>query len=582
MSDLSSVTENFFAVASETFSDNLSSSIAAGASTVPVNNASEFTQGDIAVLTVEPGTNNEATFIGEKDSGNQFINCVWTEGNTAVGHDSGVSIVDYDSATHHSAMTKGLLKILNQDATLKAQPIRDALGLSDASTNGWEVLPNTLQIDSGYNKGNKSYEITIPNEDATDSLSPGMRLRLERGVAAPTQCTDLESSSSQYASLADASVSGISFTDDFTIEVWIKLESEQVQSVISRGDGSHGWQMYITSTGRVIIRGRNSGNERAIEAIPKINTGEWTHIAAHIDMSTVDGEIYINGVNVDVTKNNSGSPSSLVNSGDLYIGSDVSNNHFDGKIADVRVWSAIRTATEIRDNMNQQLTGSETNLVGYWQLNGDFTDETSNGNDLTGSGGAVATDTDNPMNDTEYAIITKVEYSSPNTTVTVFTGTDYNIPNMSLTSPHFSTQYAPFGFDCDNTKWRVRVLETNSTASVSTGTAIRTLNIPAGSWKVKYQITLEIIYNISHNSRASMTLSSDGTSETNPETTDKLASNLTTGGTGNKIYGKQHWEGPIKNENTTDWSIVCIELSDSGDLAANQSPTIIEAVCAYV
>lgn len=117
MADLSSVTDNYFTIASESFADNLSSSILAGATTVPVNSAVEYATGDTVCLTVEPGTVNEATFIGKKDSGNQFIECVWTEGNVGVGHDAGATIVDYDSATHHSAQSKGMKQEHNDDGT---------------------------------------------------------------------------------------------------------------------------------------------------------------------------------------------------------------------------------------------------------------------------------------------------------------------------------------------------------------------------------------------------------------------------------------------------------------------------------
>jgi microcystin-dependent protein len=117
MPNIASVTK-FFATASELFEDNLSSSIAAGATIVPVNSITEYEDGDVVVQTVEPGTANEATFVGTVN-GNQFENCVWTEGNTGVGHAAGSTVVDYIAATHLSIMTKGILKEHNQDGTHK-------------------------------------------------------------------------------------------------------------------------------------------------------------------------------------------------------------------------------------------------------------------------------------------------------------------------------------------------------------------------------------------------------------------------------------------------------------------------------
>ena len=47
---------------------------------------------------------------------------------------------------------------------------------------------------------------------------------------------------------------------------------------------------------------------------------------------------------------------------------------FQGKIDEVRMWNVARTESEIKADMDKQLTGSETNLVAYYpmDLNGDF------------------------------------------------------------------------------------------------------------------------------------------------------------------------------------------------------------------
>lgn len=111
MANLTGLTTNFFPTASETYANNLSSSISALAATVPVNSANEYTDGDVATITVDAGTSAEATFTGVKASTPaRFINCIWTEGNLGVGHASGATVIDYDSATHMSQVSKGILK----------------------------------------------------------------------------------------------------------------------------------------------------------------------------------------------------------------------------------------------------------------------------------------------------------------------------------------------------------------------------------------------------------------------------------------------------------------------------------------
>lgn len=489
MANLASVTDNYFTVASESFTDNLSSSILAGATIVPVNNASEYTNGDCVVLTVDPGTVNEATFIGVKN-GNQFEECVWTEGNTAVGHSAGATIIDYDSATHHSAQSKGIKQFANDDGSLKTQPVRDALGLGSSAVNGWEVFPNTMQVSTGYNKGNKEFDIVVPNADVTSTLFKGMKLRLQRGTTPGTQCTDLESSSSQF--WQDTSLAGPlnTVTDDITVEAWVKLESyvSAAPVVSCRSAAGNGFDFLLLG-GQLRIHGvASAGNHKLYQTVQSIPLADWMHIAGSMDMSADSGILYFNGISVLVTTSHSGVANAFANGNRINIGSDYSATYFDGKIADVRVWNIVRTQTQIRDNMNQQLVGSETNLIGYWKFDGNGNDSTSNANHLTANGGATATTTDNPFSATEYAIITKVAYSAPNTTVTVFTGTDHNIPNMTLSAPYYSTQKSPYGFPTSKLKWQVKMLNmaqryislTTAVIAQITGT---TVAVPTGAWK---------------------------------------------------------------------------------------------------
>jgi len=61
----------------------------------------------------------------------------------------------------------------------------------------------------------------------------------------------------------------------------------------------------------------------------------------------------------------------------------VPTKFFDGLIDEVRVWNDIRSDAEVDDNKLTELVGNEAGLAGYWKLNNDYLDETSNNNDLT-------------------------------------------------------------------------------------------------------------------------------------------------------------------------------------------------------
>lgn len=138
MANLSGVTK-YFPTPSEGYSSTLSSTIVSGATVVPVASASQYDDGDVVVLIVDPKTSDEAVFTGTKTSlPDRFIDCVWTEGNVGVGHASGAVIADYVTATHLSMVTEGLLKSHNQDGSLKTlwtQYVPVNSGFSSTSTN---------------------------------------------------------------------------------------------------------------------------------------------------------------------------------------------------------------------------------------------------------------------------------------------------------------------------------------------------------------------------------------------------------------------------------------------------------------
>lgn len=117
MPNLTGATNYFTKAAENSASMTLASSIAAGATTVPLTGSStNYSDGDIVCFVIEPtSSTNKQVFTGKMLAGS-VTNVVWTFG-TNVPHSSGVPVVDYATATDWDLLTTGLQKEHNQDGT---------------------------------------------------------------------------------------------------------------------------------------------------------------------------------------------------------------------------------------------------------------------------------------------------------------------------------------------------------------------------------------------------------------------------------------------------------------------------------
>jgi hypothetical protein len=219
---------------------------------------------------------------------------------------------------------------------------------------------------------------------------------------ANTYSLDLEASSSQYASITDASQTGLDITGDITIEAWVKLEqlpttAGHAMQIVSKNtvSNSDGYSLvFRNANNKLRFEFFNSSNAVQVDmnAITAADVGRWIHLAVTADVSAGASGVtfYKDGAVVGDTDITDTATSIAATSENFVVGSyRGTTNYIDGFIDEVRVWDDIRTESEIQDNIGTELVGTETNLQGYWKLNNDYTDETSNGNDLTASGSPV-------------------------------------------------------------------------------------------------------------------------------------------------------------------------------------------------
>ncbi len=169
-----------------------------------------------------------------------------------------------------------------------------------------------------------------------------------------------------YVSIPDNST--LDFTTAMTVELWMKPDnfSKTWEAIVTKGDNS--WRIHRNADEDKVNFAINNTSltNFSVTSTSTITDGVWYHVVGVYTGSQL--EIYINGIlenttSVSTTINNS--------SYNVCIGENLqaTGRQFNGQIDEVRIWSDVRTSSEITASMNTELTGSETNLVAYYQFN---------------------------------------------------------------------------------------------------------------------------------------------------------------------------------------------------------------------
>ena len=158
-------------------------------------------------------------------------------------------------------------------------------------------------------------------------------------------------------------------TGDFTYSAWVKFNTvSRKESIFSVG-GDNELLIIKNTDGKLAVW--IGGSERIVES--SATDTDWHHIA--LTRSGVNATLYRDGVSIGSTTS-VGSGSLSLGSCDLLIASDSDDgcigaldDYFDGQIDEFRIWSDVRTTSEISTNKNAELTGNENDLVAYYKFN---------------------------------------------------------------------------------------------------------------------------------------------------------------------------------------------------------------------
>lgn len=158
--------------------------------------------------------------------------------------------------------------------------------------------------------------------------------------------------------------------NSLTLEAWIRSTNGSGEdNIVGFGHATLGITVELrVSNGKLEFGIYNGSTWQPVATPANVNTGSWTHVAVTKDNSNV--KLYINGsLAQSGTVTNNVSVTNLVIGHFKYQNSLSASRGFPGEIDEVRVWNVVRSATDILNKKDNELTGSETGLVAYYNFN---------------------------------------------------------------------------------------------------------------------------------------------------------------------------------------------------------------------
>jgi hypothetical protein len=189
----------------------------------------------------------------------------------------------------------------------------------------------------------------------------------------------LELSSGSYIDLDTPSFGSLG-SNPFTVEAWIKTTSSGVrQQILSFGSSytNEGCWFFIDDNNRLAV---DLSNVAGTTSITTVTDDMWHHVAVvcrtpDVIISPNDMEflLYVDGIQTGsvVTLQPAITNSNIDHA---CIGAPLTAQswqpwYFNGKIDELRVWDIALDTNQLRARMHQMLTGTEPNLVSYYQFN---------------------------------------------------------------------------------------------------------------------------------------------------------------------------------------------------------------------
>jgi hypothetical protein len=235
-------------------------------------------------------------------------------------------------------------------------------------------------------------DLTDYSSNSNDLTNVGVSESSDTPFAASTSSALFEGANLDYLYITDANQTGLEFSGGkFTFECWVKLAADIThnaemlfnKTIFDSWASNATYTVFIDNywtpktTFRIHVFKDDSNWNYRNYATP-IERNTWVHLAVTCDTSQAHAtmfEFFVNGSSVGngVAAGGAGACNAIrdlanpVQIGNmLNAGTPQDDYNLDGLLDEVRAWNDIRTSTEISDNYNKRLAGTETGLVAYY------------------------------------------------------------------------------------------------------------------------------------------------------------------------------------------------------------------------
>lgn len=157
----------------------------------------------------------------------------------------------------------------------------------------------------------------------------------------------------------------------FTWQAWVKVPSRtQVNATIYEMKGEYAVRINANKI-NVFINGNSTTVPLISSDISSIISNKFFQLSLSYNKSTNYLRLYKNGIATDsvvLSSTYAHIGSTSIAEAKLASSYQTGGNNFLGNVDEMRLWNRALTTTEINTNYDRYLSGSEADLVGYWQM----------------------------------------------------------------------------------------------------------------------------------------------------------------------------------------------------------------------